>query len=200
MWAANSTEFFRVSASDNHLLKSGNFACPIQSLSVAHNISDCLIIDGIAMSEKTIEVTLSQVENYQFRVRFSGGMPDLQTDEPAPLGQNSGPTPVQLLCAAVGNCLTDSLLFAFRKFKQNPDPLSAMITAKVGRNAQGRMRVLSIHADLTLGVAADQLEHLDRVLNQFEEFCTVTQSVGQGIDIQLSVVDANGATLKGLRK
>ena len=51
-------------------------------------------------------------------------------------------------------------------------------------------------AVLKLGVAAASLQHLDRVLDQFEAFCTVTQSVGQGIAIELQVVDAEGVRLK----
>lgn len=149
------------------------------------------------MSDKTVQVNLTQKQDYQFQVEFLDGVPALHTDEPAPLGQGSGPSPVQLLCAAVGNCLSDSLLFALRKFKQSPEPIRAQITAQVGRNAQGRMRILSMYAELQLGVPAQQLEHVDRVLEQFEEFCTVTQSVGQGIDIQLCVTDAQGAVLKG---
>jgi hypothetical protein len=58
------------------------------------------------------------------------------------------------------------------------------------------MRVLEMTATLTLGVQAGQLEHLDRVLSQFEAFCTVTQSVGQGIPIAVQVFDAAGARLK----
>jgi hypothetical protein len=51
-------------------------------------------------------------------------------------------------------------------------------------------------ATLHLGVPAAQLEQLDRVLGQFEGFCTVTQSVGQGIPIQVRVLDADGVVLK----
>jgi uncharacterized OsmC-like protein len=103
---------------------------------------------------------------------------------------------VQLLCASVGNCLSDSLLFALRKFKQAPEPLRCEVQAEVGRNAEGRMRVLSMVASLHLGVPAAQLAQLERVLGQFENFCTVTQSVGQGIPIQVRVLDADGLVLK----
>ena len=123
-------------------------------------------------------------------------MPILVGDEPAPLGTGLGPSPVQLLCAAVGNCLSDSLLFAFRKFKQRPDPIHCTVSAVVGRNAHGRMRVLHINAKLQLGTHASDIEHAERVLAQFEEFCTVTQSVGQGIPIHTRVVDAAGTVLK----
>ena len=148
------------------------------------------------MTQANNPVTLTQLQNYQFRIDFGSGTPPLIADEPAPLGDGTGPSPVQLLAAAVGNCLSDSLLFALRKFKQQPEPLRTEVSAEVGRNADGRMRVLGMNATLHLGVPASQLEHLDRVLSQFESFCTVTQSVGQGIPITVQVFDATGARLK----
>jgi uncharacterized OsmC-like protein len=148
------------------------------------------------MAEETIRVELTQQQDYRFAVRFGGAVPDLLADEPAPLGGGTGPSPVQLLAAAVGNCLSDSLLFALRKFKQKPEPITCSVEAGVGRNAEGRLRVLTIKAVLTLGVAGASLEHLDRVLAQFESFCTVTQSVGEGIAVSVEVWDAAGLRLK----
>jgi len=149
------------------------------------------------MTEKTIQIELAQRHDYRFDVQFGGDAPVLTTDEPAPLGTGLGPSPVQLLSAAVGNCLSDSLLFALRKFKQNPDPLRCTVTADVGRNADNRLRVLGMQATLQLGVPSTQLEHLDRVLASFEAYCTVTQSVGQGFPIQVQVLDVDGSVLHG---
>ena len=148
------------------------------------------------MSEKTVSVELRQQPDYRFDIHFDEAMPVLTGDEPAPLGSGLGPSPVQLLCAAVGNCLSDSLLFALRKFRQRPEPLRCTVQAEVGRNAEGRIRVLGMAARLHLGVAAERLEHLPRVLEQFEAYCTVTQSVGQGIPITTEVYDATGRCLK----
>lgn len=148
------------------------------------------------MSEQTIQVTLTQQHDYCFETQFGGDIPALLGDEPPPLGTGQGPSPVQLLSAAVGNCLSDSLLFALRKFKQAPEPLRCEVTSEVGRNPEGRLRVLAMKAVLTLGVPAASLQHLDRVLSQFEAFCTVTQSVGQGIAITVEVFDSTGARLK----
>jgi uncharacterized OsmC-like protein len=148
------------------------------------------------MSEKTITVELHQRSRYQFDIEFNEGMPKLMSDEPAPLGEGKGPSPVQLLAAAVGNCLSDSLFFALSKFKQSPDPIHTVVHAEIGRNPEGRVRVLGIEAKLHLGVEAHQLANLDRVLDQFEAFCTVTQSVGQGIPIHTRVLDAKGLILK----
>ena len=148
------------------------------------------------MSSQGVSVRLTQRQDYQFDVEFGGAVPVLRADEPPPLGQGGGPSPVQLLAAAVGNCLSDSLLFALRKFRQAPEPIRASVTAEVGRNADGRVRVLRMSVELRLGVPAAQLEHLDRVLAQFEQFCTVTQSVGQGIPIALTVIDGDSVVLK----
>lgn len=149
-----------------------------------------------AMSEKQIVVHLTQEQDYRFQIAFGGEVPGLVADEPPPLGHGNGPSPVQLLAAAVGSCLSDSLLFALRKFKQNPDPLRCEVQADVGRNPDGRMRILHIKAVLTLGLPAAQLQHLDRTLDQFEEFCTVTQSVRQGIPVTVEVYDASGVRVK----
>ena len=148
------------------------------------------------MSDELVRVELVQQADYRFDTRFGGDVPAVLTDEPAPLGTGLGPSPVQLLCAAVGNCLSDSLLFALRKYKQAPEPLRCTVEAQVGRNAEGRLRVLAMTARLQLGVPAAQLQHLDRVLSGFEAFCTVTQSVGQGIDIRTEVRDADDVLLK----
>lgn len=148
------------------------------------------------MSDQPTTVSLDQQHDYRFCVRFGPGMPPLVTDEPAPLGGGAGPSPVQLLCAAVGNCLSDSLLFAFRKFRQSPEPLRCEVSAEVGRNAENRLRVLGMVARLRLGVPAASLEQVERVLGQFEAFCTVTQSVGEGIPIRTEVYDIDGMRLK----
>ncbi len=149
------------------------------------------------MTDSVPTVHLTQLLDYQFGMDFGPGLPTVLGDEPPPLGQGQGPTPVQLLAAAVGSCLSDSLLYALRKFRQQPEPIRCTVQAQVGRNAEGRMRVLGITARLTLGVPAGQLQHLDRVLSQFEAFCTVTQSVGQGIPVAVSVLDADGLVLHG---
>ncbi len=148
------------------------------------------------MSNTYESVQLLQRQDYQFEMQFGGAAPAWLADEPPPLGQGAGPSPVQLLAASVGNCLSDSLLFALRKFKQAPEPIRCEVRAEVGRNSEGRLRVLGMLAVLRLGVPGAGLQHLERVLAQFESFCTVTQSVGAGIPVTVLVFDAAGVQLK----
>lgn len=141
-------------------------------------------------------VTLRQRGGYAFDVDFGTGGTPLATDLPPPLGAGDGPSPEHLLAAAVGNCLSASLLFALRKLRQEPQPLSAEVGWTTGRNAEGRIRVTALSARLTLGVPAAQLEHLERVLGSFEAYCTVTQSVAAGIPVEVQVFDSTGQRLK----
>ncbi|MGC9236894.1 MAG: OsmC family protein, partial [Thiomonas sp.] len=126
-------------------------------------------------------VTLRQVKDYQFDIHYAEGRPALLSDEPPPLGEGAGPSPSHLLLAAVGNCMSSSLYFALTKFKLDPKGLTTTATGEIGRNAAGRLRVLSITVDIRMGAAAQGMERLDRVLMQFEQFCTVGESVRQGI-------------------
>ncbi len=140
-------------------------------------------------------VELKQEQDYRFANDFGAGRPLVYSDEGAPIGGGSGPEPAQLLAAAVANCLSASLLFALRKFKQDAGTLGAHAEASSGRNEAGRLRIQRVDVRLTLGRTADELQHLDRILPQFEDFCTVTQSVRAAIPVHVTVVDSSGAVL-----
>ncbi|KXW56549.1 OsmC family protein [Ferrovum sp. PN-J185] len=147
------------------------------------------------MSEK-LHVSLIQHNQFQFAIHFGDNKPVVVSDEDAPLGQGIGPTPGQLLLAAVANCMADSLHFALHKFNNHASPIKANASGEIGRNAEGRLRVVKINIELILGKAADEINHLDRILDQFEDFCTVGKSVAQGIPLFLSVSDSTGKVLK----
>ncbi|MBN8261053.1 MAG: OsmC family protein [Xanthomonadales bacterium] len=140
-----------------------------------------------------IRLVLEQEGPYAFKVSFDGtALEALHTDEPAPLGGGAGPNPSALLLAGVANCLSASLVFALRKFKNSPGPIRAEITARKERNAEGRWRIPRAEVVITLADKAAALEHFDRVLAQFEQFCIVTQSVRDGMAVEVSVIDADG--------
>ena len=141
-----------------------------------------------------MRISLRQQADYRFEVEFEGtGIAPLHTDEPPPLGGGTGPNPARLLGTAVANCLSASLLFALRKFGNEPGPIQASCTLAPERNAQGRWRIQHIAVEIRLGVPWAGLKHAPRALAQFEDFCIVTQSVRAGIDVQVRVVDSTGA-------
>ena len=153
------------------------------------------------MSEdKIVRVHLEQQEGFSFLVRFDETqVAGLLTDEPAPLGKGAGPSPSQLLLAAVANCLSASLLFALRKFHNQPGRLRAEATTRLERDPAGRWHIPKAWVELHLAEGADQHQQLPRILEQFEQYCIVTQSVRAGIDVEVTVKDAQGRVLLGDR-
>lgn len=149
-------------------------------------------------TEQPIRLTLEQESDYAFRITFDQqGAAPLLTDEPSPLGHDRGPDPSRLLLTSVVNCLAASLLFALRKYKNAPGTLRAEISATPLRNADGHWRIPRAFVELRLPEGNEHYEHLDRVLEQFEQFCVVTESVRQGIDVEVTVKDAHGHVLAG---
>jgi hypothetical protein len=127
------------------------------------------------------DLELVQQHGHAFDVRFiDSAAPALRVDEPPPLGHDEGPNATRLLATAVGHCLSASLLFCLQnKF----------------RNAQGRLRVGRIDVSIRLGDAPGTLKHLGRCLARFENLCTDTESLRQGIAVGVRVFDAQGQAL-----
>jgi len=141
----------------------------------------------------TFTLTLEQLEDYEFRVKFDWPeVPELLLDEPAPLGGSRGPNAARLIAAAVANCLSASLVFCMRKFKQASGRVRADVTGELARNERGRLRIGRFDVTIHLADAAGEIRHFDRCLQQFEDFCVVTESVRNGIPVGVRVVDGAG--------
>jgi organic hydroperoxide reductase OsmC/OhrA len=149
------------------------------------------------MSEtQQFTLTLTQESDYVFRIAFDDtAIPSLHTDESAPLGGDSGPNPSRMLVAAVANCLSASLLFSLRKYKNTPGTIVTRATARLERNEQKRLRVAHIDVAIELPDAAADYAQIERLLEQFENFCVVTESVRQGVEVNVSVRDGAGVLL-----
>lgn len=149
-------------------------------------------------ADVTFTIELVQRDGFSFEVHFDvPSMPALLTDEPPPLGHDAGPDPARLLAAAVGNCLSASLLFALRKFGNNLQAMRSVARTTLSRNDHGRLRVGRIDVDLHLPAVASDLKGLPRALAQYEDFCIVTQSVRAGFPVEAQVFDSTGAKLTG---
>lgn len=148
------------------------------------------------MNDPQFTFTLEQQDDYAFLVRFDNELPALLTDEPPPLGNNAGPNPSRLIAAGVTNCLGASLLFALRKFKNDPGKITATVTAQMGRNEQKRLRIARMDVDLRFSTTAAEIANLERILETFEDYCVVTQSVQTGFPVGVSVFDGSGTKLK----
>lgn len=143
------------------------------------------------------KLTLKQVDGFEFKVHFDKGQwADLTMDEPPPLGHDGGPNPARILAASIGNCLAASLLFCLQKAKVQVIAFDAEVAAQLVRNERRRLRVGSIRVILRPHVS-DEGAGFTRCLSEFEDFCVVTQSVREGIDIQVDVQPVTDTTMPG---
>ncbi|MEN8174122.1 MAG: OsmC family protein [Pseudomonadota bacterium] len=136
---------------------------------------------------------LEHLENYEFRVRFDWDKAgDLLMDEPPPLGGAEGPNAARLLAAAVGNCLSASLLFCLAKNDVPAGAVSSTVTCTLVRNEKKRLRIGGLDVRLRLAEALAESVRLARCRELFEDFCVVTASLRQGIPVEVTLEDAGG--------
>lgn len=133
---------------------------------------------------------VEQVDGFEFRVRFDKEQfAPLLLDEPPPLGHDTAPNAARLLAAAIGNCLAASLVFCLKKADVAAPAVSADVDVELERNEARRLRVGKINVILHASLPADD-PSLASCLATFEDFCVVTQSVRQGIDVVVQVAGA----------
>jgi organic hydroperoxide reductase OsmC/OhrA len=140
------------------------------------------------MSQDTFDVTLERTNEYQFTADFhQEGLPQLLMDEPPPLGEGGGPNAARVLAAAIGHCLSASALFCLGKARVNVLAMRTSVSGTMVRDDRGRLRIGGLTVRLHPQLAPEDRERIGRCLELFEDFCVVTQSVRQGIDVQVAV-------------
>jgi uncharacterized OsmC-like protein len=146
------------------------------------------ILEAAALSVPIV-TKLRLVKGYRFDVQFDlEGMSNIAVDETKPAGEGLGPNPTRLLSAAVGHCLSSSLLFCLSKAKIEARNMETIVKTNIARNEEGRLRVQGIEAQIHLDVDEKDKPRVGRCLEVFENYCTVTSSVRKGIDVKVNIV------------
>jgi organic hydroperoxide reductase OsmC/OhrA len=142
------------------------------------------------MSEPAeFRVSMDQVNDfYEFVVRFDKEQySPLRTDEPSPHGGDRAPNPSRLLAAAVGNCLSASLVFCAKKSRIALQGMHTEVQVEYGRTETGKLRIAKMEVEISPKYAAEDAAKVERCRQLFEDFCVVTQSVRAGIPVCVTV-------------
>ena len=144
--------------------------------------------------ERSRSVEIERLDGFRFRASFGDSMPPVVMDEPAPLGSGSAPDAARLLGAAVGDCLSASLLLCLQKSRVEVHDLRTAVKLTLARNEQGRLRVSQ--GTVRISVATDaEPGKLERCTRMFEDYCVVTATVRRAFPVAVQVVDATGHEL-----
>jgi uncharacterized OsmC-like protein len=147
-------------------------------------------MDMRSQSERRFAVHLTQLGRYRFRSQASeDGVlhgAEFVSDEPDPVGENSGPSTPALLASALGHCLSASLLEALRHAHLDVRGCETDAVAIVRPNEEGNPRI--DHVDVTIRPRlTESSPRMQRCADVFENHCTVTQSVRRGVDVRVQV-------------
>ena len=143
---------------------------------------------GSKMTEKELVTKLQLIDNYKFNAEFDlDYMPNIILDETKPDGKGTGPNPTRLLSAAVGHCMSSSLIFCLKKARVKIIDIQTKVTTNLYRNDQKRLRIKSIDIEIQLEVNEEDKQRVPRCLKLFEDYCTVTQSIRNGIEVNVNM-------------
>jgi uncharacterized OsmC-like protein len=138
--------------------------------------------------EERFAVTLTQEDRFRFRADFGDGSGAvLQLDEPEPLGTGSGPNASRVLAAAIGNCLSASLLYCLEKARIEVEGIRTRVEGSMARNEDGRIRLARLRVTIEPTFPSMAPGRVQRCLEIFEDFCIVTQSVRAGLQVDVDV-------------
>ena len=140
------------------------------------------------MSDRSIVTKLQRIDGYKFDVNFDVDyIPNMVADEPKPIGEGSGPNASRLLAAAVGQCMSSSLIYCLNKARIPIINLETIVKTNLFENEKGLTRIRNIDIQILLEVNEEHKTRLNRCLTIFEDYCTVTQSIRNGIQVNVKV-------------
>lgn len=138
---------------------------------------------------RTHQATLEFTRGYEFVAHFDDapGLAPLFFDEPEPLGDGAAPSAAAVLGAAIGNCLSSSLVFCMRKSRLEVLDMTTRVVTHIARNEQGRFRITGIDVEIKPQLTAPDADRFHRCEQLFEDYCIVTESVRRGIPVTVKV-------------
>jgi uncharacterized OsmC-like protein len=140
------------------------------------------------VSDKVIVTKLNLIDGYKFNVQTDVEyIPEFVVDETKPDGEGVGPNPPRLLATAVGHCMSSSLIFCLKKARIPIEKMETAVKMSLFRNEKGYLRIRSIDVEIGLKVDKEYDKLIQRCLTLFEEYCTVTQSIRKGIEVNVNV-------------
>ena len=150
------------------------------------------------MADGQFTISMEQLNDFEFKIKFDDGK-ELLMDEPEPIGSGQGPNPARLISASIGYCLSASLFFALQKARVDTKITNTTVTTQIARNEKGRFRISG--SKVTINAEIDQSDETvnrrQKSLELFEDFCVATQSIRNGFDVKVEVIDQNGKKIHG---
>ncbi len=134
---------------------------------------------------KFFEVELNWVKNFLFEVKVDG-FPKFYLDELEPVGDDSAPNPADFLLVAVGGCVASSFLYSVLKYGIPLKKLQVKVQGKYTRKKEMvRVGVIDVELQADMSSEKTSTENLELCLNVFRKYCVISESLREGIPINI---------------
>ncbi len=147
----------------------------------------------MAKSEEIIKtkVSVEWLENLTFKLNFENpSLPELLIDEThdSQSPEAVGPDPSKLLLSAIMACLNSSFAFCLQKSRIPLKGMKAEGELTIKRNEKGYLRVTQMDIELIPEIEIEKgIPRLEKCIEIFHNYCTITESVRQGIPVNITV-------------
>jgi uncharacterized OsmC-like protein len=99
-----------------------------------------------------------------------------------------GPNPSRMVGLAILGCLSSSFIFCLKKKNLALDDLKAEAEVILARNEKGFWRVKKVEVNInTIINDPDARKRAEQCKKMYENYCTITQSVRNGIDVDVNL-------------
>lgn len=137
---------------------------------------------------KFFEAELNWIKNFVFEITVDD-FPKFYMDELQPVGEDSAPNPADYLLVSVGGCIASSFLYSALKFSIPLKKLQVKVRGEyVRKNNRIRVGKINVELHIDLDVEKTSYEDLELCVNAFRKYCIISESVKEGIPMDISLV------------
>ena len=147
----------------------------------------------MAKPEQIIQTTVTAewVDDLTFKLKFDNPkLPELFIDESHDSNSPEvvGPNPPRLLVSAIMACLSSSFAYCLKRARVPLKAMKAKAIITIKRNEAGFLRVAQIDVELMPEIEIQSgIPRMERCIETFHNYCTVTESVRQGIPVNIKI-------------
>jgi len=135
-----------------------------------------------------MKVLLNYTKDLHFKAS-ARNFKDFDIDEPASFhGTDLGPSAVEYLLIGIGGCLGTTFIYCLQKKNIELETFEVVVDGKVSHTGpKKRLRLENVEVDLkfTPKEASSDLE-LNRCMKEFTKYCVVTNSITNGLPINVN--------------
>lgn len=135
-----------------------------------------------------MKVVLDYTKNLHFKAS-ARNFTDLNVDEPSSFhGTDLGPSAVEYLLIGIGGCLGTTFIYCLKKNNVELEKLEVIVDGNLSHTGPKMLlRLVNVDVDLNFTPKETSTDvEITRCINEFTEYCIVTNSIANGLPIQIN--------------